>query len=133
MTGQHLSTDERRIAVRLIVEEGMTYAFVARVLRCHKSTLSRMIERFRTTGEIEEVHSGGPRPHFREAELETLRHLIEQHRNYTAAGLCGILPSSAPHISERTVQRYRRLLDMTPRRGRITSRRIGRYAVKRWQ
>ena len=65
--------------------------------------------------------------------METLRHLIEQHRNYTAASLCGILPSSAPHISERTVQRYRRLLDMTPRRGRITSRQTGRYAVKRWQ
>ena len=136
MSGVHLSTAFRLIAVRLVDEEKMSYERVAHVLRCHKSTISRLTHRFRTTGEIEEVHSGG-RPRLYDAtqmqQLEQLiEQLIEQHRNRTAMGLQHILPSSTPHVSDRTLRRYRRELDFTARHQHLTSRRSGRYDRQRW-
>jgi transposase len=75
MSGAHLSTDERRIALRMVIEERLSYELVARVLRCHKSTISRLVERFATTGEFETVHSGDRQPLLDATQLQ----ILDQH------------------------------------------------------
>jgi transposase len=132
MSGAHLSTDERRIALRMVIEERLSYELVARVLRCHKSTISRLVERFATTGEFETVHSGGRQPLLDATQLQILDQHIAQHATATAVGLQRTLPSSVPPLSERTLQNYRRVLGYTPRHGRITARQSGSYDAKRW-
>lgn len=47
----HLSPDERRVAVRLVVEEAMTVEFTARVLRCSQPTIARLVSRLTVTGD----------------------------------------------------------------------------------
>ena len=133
MSYAHLSTDERRIAVRLVLDEEMTYEFTARVLHCSKATIANIIARFRSTGEIEEVHPGGRERLLDPIQMNILQQHITQHRNATAVGLQHILPPSAPPLSERTLQRYRRELDMTPRRRRLTARQSGEYHQQRWE
>ena len=131
MNYNHLSTDERRIAVRLVVEEGMTYEFVSCVLRCNKSTVLRIVDRFAATGQIEEVHTGGSYRLYDDTQMDILQQHIRQHNNATAVGLQHTLPSSVPPLSERSLQRYRRELDMTPRRCRITARQTAGYHTER--
>ena len=133
MSGQHLSTDERRIAVRMVTEERLPYELVARVLRCHKSTLSRLVARYRRTGQVEEVHSGGPAPLFDSSHMQQLHQLIEQRPSLTAEGLRRNLPPSVPRVSERSLRGYRRELLFTPRHQHLTSRQSGSYERKRRQ
>jgi transposase/predicted transcriptional regulator len=131
MAYRHLTTEERHIAARLVLDMKMTEEFAAQALACSQPTISRIITRLLNTGELDEVRPPGRQPLYDITHMENLEHTIEQNRNSTAAGLQHLVPPSAPPVSDTTLQRYRRQLDMTPRRQSLTSRQTGPYEAQR--
>ena len=72
MTNRHLSTDERRIAVRLVLQMHMTEEFAALALDCSQSTVSRLIKRLAETGEIDEKNPSGRLPLYNVTQMQNL-------------------------------------------------------------
>jgi transposase len=133
-TQMHLSPATRRAVVDLVEEGHVPRVDVARALHCSPSTVTNTIERFHRTGELHDAPRTGPLREYGDEEMERLRHVIREGANLTAAGLIRAMGPSAPRVSERTIRRYRRQLDFTPRKGRITAKQSGTHneARKAW-
>jgi len=130
----HLSPTTRRALVDLVEEGHLPRVQVARLFHCSPQTVSNTIERFHSTGDLHDVHGGGPLREYSDDEMERLRQLISERDNLTAAALIREMGPSAPPVSERTMRRYRRQLGLTPRKGRITAKQSGSHeqARKDW-
>ena len=116
-----LSKDMRRLAVEMVVNRGYSRSAAARALGVSRQTIINTLKHFLRTGGVETLHGGG-RHRAYDAELrERLRQLISRRAGLTSAGLVRAKGTSAPHISERTMRRYRAELGLTPRRQRITA------------
>jgi transposase len=130
----HLSEAMRQRAVDMVERQHLSRAEAAQALHVSPQTVRNTMAHFHRTGHFhDDDHPGAPRA-YDEEDMETLRDFILQHRNATAAGLLRLMGPSAPSISERTIRRYRRELNMTPHRGRITAKQSGKHheARKAW-
>ena len=116
-----LSEDMRRLVVDMVERRGLTRAEAARALGVSHHTITNTLDHFLSTGGVETSHGGGRQRVYDEEQRERLRQLISRRAGLTSAGLVRAMGTSAPHISERTMRRYRAELGLTPRRQRISA------------
>ena len=127
----HLSAVERWMIVRMVREQGMTRGQAAAVVPCSKRTVTRILSLFRNTGDVLKQHGGGRAHAYSPRQMERLRTLVKQNPHATAAGLIGLMSRSAPQISERTMRKYLRELNMSLRREGTESFDTPRYIALR--
>ena len=118
----HLSEGMRRRIINLVEERHRSPAGVARALLVSRQTVNNTIAHFHRTGHVHDSHTGGRGIAYDDETMERLRNLILKRGRLSAKGLLREMGSSAPPISERTMQRYRRALHRSPRHGRIAAR-----------
>jgi transposase-like protein len=127
----HLSPAQRWSIVREIEDEGSTLQHTAQAVGCSVATVKRIVSLFRSTGGIEERHGGGAEHVYSASQMRRLDRLIHKHPHETAAGLRQLMGPSAPHISDRTMGRYRRDLNYSRRRQGILLHDTPQQAAKR--
>src|SRR6201985_1862552 len=130
----HLTPVERWMMVRMAREQGMTrdaVAAVAAVVPCSKRTVTRILSLFRTTGDVVEQLGGGRAHAYSPRQMQRLHQLVLQNPHATAAGLVGLMGPNAPHISERTMRKYIRELNISRRREGTESFDTPRYIALR--
>ena len=76
---------------------------------------------FHREGYVHDSHSGGHEFAYNDEQMERLWDLILANGRMVARALIREMADSAPPIHERTMQRYRRILQMSPRHSRITA------------
>ena len=111
----------RERIVQLVEQEGWTQSAVARVMGVHRHTVRNVIAHFHLTGHHRVEHAGGSPTAYNDEQLERLWDIILERPNLTARALIREMGDDVPAITERTMQRYRRVLTMTPRTGRIVA------------
>ena len=121
---EHLSERARRRIIELL-RQGKTQTAVADALGIHRNTVRYTIQHLDRTGHVRSEHGGGKPMTYNEEQLERLRSTILQQPQLPARGLIHAMGKSAPTVSDRTIQRYRRRLDVTPKRTKW-SRRVER-------
>jgi transposase len=117
--------------VRMAREQGMTRDAVAAVVPCSKRTVTRILSLFRNTGDVVEQHGGGRAHAYSPRQMQRLHQLVLQNPHATAAGLVGLMGPNAPHISERTMCKYIRELNISRRREGTESFDTPRYIALR--
>ena len=80
------------------------------------------IQHYHTVGHLHDSHAGGHTETWGWDEQQALWDLITEHPHLTAAALKRRLCPPAPPISTRTIARYRRIFDFTPRHARVQAR-----------
>lgn len=114
----HLSARQRADLIELVQVQHYTLQAVAERLSVSRQTVSNVLKKFRDTGEIEEVHSGG-RPSALSAQDERkLNKLLRDHPSARSEDIVEMMGAAAPRISARTVRRRREALPYTRRTGR---------------
>ena len=108
--------------VHLVEVEGRERKAVARSLMVAPSTVRYTLAHFHREGHLRDSHGGGHEATYDDEQMERLWDLILHNGRMVARALIREMGDSAPAISERTMQRYRRILHMSPRLGRITAR-----------
>jgi transposase len=118
----HLSERERAVIINRVEQGGESQAAVARSLMIAPNTVRNTIAHFHREGHLRDSHGGGHEIAYNDEQMERLWDLILERGRLTAKGLLREMGDSAPRITERTMQRYRHILNLSPRHGRITAR-----------
>jgi transposase len=129
---QHLAENVRLRIIELVEEKGHTHAAVAEALGVHRNTIANTIAHFHAHGHARDLHAGGVHTKYNDEQLERLWDIILENDRLTAAALRRRMGDSAPHISLRTMDRYRISLGMTPRSGRVTAAAMLTHHTERW-
>ena len=111
----------RERIVQMVEQEGVTQSEVARLLGVHRNTVRNIIAHFHETGHHRVEHTGGPSLTYNDQQLERLWDIILERPKLNARALIREMGDDAPAISERTMQRHRHVLYVTPRTGRIAA------------
>ena len=127
----HLSAVERWIVVRMVTEQGLSQREAAEAVGCSTRTVKRIIALHRDTGDVLQQHGGGREHAYSPRQMRRLHTLIEQNPHATAQGLVGLMGPSAPLISDRTMRKYIRELNMSRRREGTESFDTPRYIALR--
>ena len=100
-----LSADSLRSAIRM-VENGSSQREVARTFNVSQSVISRAVQRYRTTGNVNYRHGGGRRRSTTQAQNRYLRIIVRQNSLQTAHQLNNALrEATGVVISDLTVRR----------------------------
>ena len=112
----------RTCIVHLVEQRGERPADVARALMVAPNTVRNTLTHFHREGHVPDSHDGGVSLAYDDEQLERLWDLILERGRLNAKGLIREMGDSAPSITERTMQRYRHILHLSPRIGEITAR-----------
>ena len=115
----HITDQMRTRIVHLVEVEGHSQRAVARVMMVAPSTVRYTLAHFHREGYVHDSHGGGHEPAYNDEQMERLWDLILANGRMIARALIREMGDSALPIHERTMQRYRRILQMSPRHGRI--------------
>ena len=130
--GKPLSEETRRRIVYLVFEKKRTRTAVAEALGVHRNTVYNIIELFHRTGGYRTQYGNGPPMRYSNEQLERLWDIILETPRLTARALIRAMGDDGPPISERTMRRYRLIVGMTPRTGRIVASAMLGNHEQRW-
>ena len=119
---KHLDERMRLRILDMVERDHHTHTEVARALGVHRNTIRNTIQHFHREGHLHDSHAGGHRESWDWKEQEALWDLITVEPHLTAAALRRRLCPPAALTSTRTIARYRRILDFTPRTARTQAR-----------
>ena len=99
-----LSEEQRWYIISELKKGSINVRQTARFLKCHISTVYRIINQYRCYGNVNYGYGSGRLPALDPAQVKKLDKTIQRNRSATAAELLSITQFNT---SERTIQRYR--------------------------
>ena len=108
-----LSEEQRWYIISELKKGSINVRQTARFLKCHISTVYRIINQYRCYGNVNYGYGSGRLPALDPAQVKKLDKTIQRNRSAAAAELLSITQFNT---SERTIQRYRRSLDYRARK-----------------
>jgi transposase len=112
----HLSPAERWIIVRSVEEQSQSLSAVAEALNCSTRTVKRVLALYRRTRDVIEQHGGGRQHVYSQRQMQRLHTLAIHNPHATSTALRGLMGPSAPPISDRTLRRYLREINIVQRK-----------------
>lgn len=107
----HLSLEDRWAIVALHKHIGWKQAKIAAAIKCSQSEVSRLLAKYKETGDVTDLPKSGRKRLLEEEEESPLSKEITEHRQHTSAALRReILSDYGVLLSARTVRRLRKEL-----------------------
>lgn len=111
----HLSPRTRAQIIHMVECDHVSQRGVAAVFGVSQPAVSKLIRRYRETGDLVEHHGGGRIRSYDDLHMHYIDYLILSNPSATAWALKLLMPPGTPDVTERTIRNYRHQLGFTAR------------------